>query len=157
LGHVQATKLAPVLLTQLEYFQGVLIMTTNRIMSIDIAVQSRLHYAIRFGYPSEDEIRNIVGTFHKQLDHTNCSAGEKNKIETWLEDNLDSMKDRYGNGRDIRSLFMSTQWLSRKDGGKITLRHLQTVYRAAQSFRSQMEKTRLKKEAETALGNKGGY
>ncbi len=132
-------------------------MTTNRIISIDIAVQSRLHYAIRFNYLSKEEIRNILKTFLDQLDDTNSSAEEKEKISIWLEDNLDNMKERYINGRDIRNLFMGTQWLSRKDGGKITLGHLQRVYRAAQKFRSEMEEIRLKKEAETNVGTKGFY
>ena len=129
-------------------------MTTNRITSIDIAVQSRLHYAIRFNYLSTPEIRNILETFQDQLDDTNCSTEEKRKIHNWLDDNLDNMKERYVNGRDIRNLFMGTQLLSRKDGGKITLDHLQKIYRTSQKFRSDMQLSRLQKEGETSVIDK---
>ena len=40
--------LVSVLLRVLEYYQGVIILTTNRITSIDIAVQSRIHLAIQY-------------------------------------------------------------------------------------------------------------
>jgi hypothetical protein len=122
-------------------------------MSIDIAVQSRLHYAIRFNYLGIAEIRNILETFQDQLDDTNCSAEEKGKIRNWLKDNFDNM-ERYINGRDIRNLFMGTQLLSRKDGGKITLDHLQKIYRASEKFRKDMQVSRLQKEGETSVIDK---
>lgn len=72
-----------VLLTQVEYFQGVLMLTTNRILSIDIAIQSRLHYAIRFDYLNEEALRAIFETFQAQLDDSNCDTDDREKIRSW--------------------------------------------------------------------------
>lgn len=126
-------------------------MTTNRIMSIDVAVQSRLHYAIRFDYLNQDQLRAILKTFQAQLDESNCDTEEKPKIQDWLEENVENMKEKFMNGRDIRNLFMGTQWLAKKDGGKIRLEHLKRVYNAAQRFRTDMERTRIQKEAENSF------
>jgi hypothetical protein len=37
-----------VMLRLLEYFPGILILTTNRVKSIDYAIMSRISYAIKF-------------------------------------------------------------------------------------------------------------
>jgi len=132
-------------------------MTTNRIMSIDIAVQSRLHYAIRFDYLNMDELRGIFETFQAQLDDSNCDTDEREKIRSWWNDNLGDMKERCINGRDVRNLFMGTQLLAKKRGGRIRLDHLKRVHTATQKFRTEMERTRLQKEAEMNVVNRGMY
>jgi len=44
-----------VLLRVLEYYDGILILTTNRMRSLDIAVQSRIHLAIKFTELTPDQ------------------------------------------------------------------------------------------------------
>jgi len=132
-------------------------MTTNRIMSIDIAVQSRLHYAVRFDYLNEEALRAIFQTFQAQLDDSNCDADEREKIRSWWTENVGDMKDRCINGRDVRNLFMGIQLLAKKDGGKIRLDHLKRVHTATQKFRTEMERTRLQKESESNVVNRGMY
>ncbi|CZR62655.1 uncharacterized protein PAC_12552 [Phialocephala subalpina] len=154
---IKQNALVSVLLTEVEYFQGVLIMTTNRIMTIDIAVQSRLNYAIRFEYLSADALRNIFGTFQAMLDDSNCDTDERENIRSWVADNVEEMRDKGTNGRDVRNLFMGTQWLAEKDGGRIRLSHLKSVYQATQKFRSEMEKIRIQKEAESSVVTRSYY
>ncbi|KAJ2991766.1 hypothetical protein NUW58_g2398 [Xylaria curta] len=58
-----------VLLRVLEYYDGILILTTNRMRSLDIAVQSRIHLAIKFKELSQEQRANIYISFLEQLDN----------------------------------------------------------------------------------------
>jgi ATPase family associated with various cellular activities (AAA) len=48
------SELVAVFLRELEYFQGILIMTTNRLKRFDTAFQSRIHVALKFNELDED-------------------------------------------------------------------------------------------------------
>lgn len=58
--------LVSVLLRVLEYYQGIIILTTNRIKSIDVAVISRIHLAIRYSDLTEDQMSEIFSFFLNQ-------------------------------------------------------------------------------------------
>jgi hypothetical protein len=65
-----------VLLRVLEYYEGIMILTTNRITSLDIAVQSRIHLAIQYQDLSKDQKCNIFESFLKQLEPDDISDYE---------------------------------------------------------------------------------
>ncbi|KAG6363098.1 hypothetical protein INS49_008193 [Diaporthe citri] len=147
-----------VLLRQLEYFRGILIMTTNRILTIDIAVQSRVHYSVRFREPDETTLDNIWETFTKQLSEENCQPGEKERIarhfkEFWRDD---MVKDKV-TGRDIRNMFMTAQLLSYP---WLTLESLKIVVRSVKDFRGQLQDLSRKLEIQQSITDAerhGGY
>jgi SpoVK/Ycf46/Vps4 family AAA+-type ATPase len=58
--------LVSVLLRVLEYYQGIIILTTNRIKSIDVAVISRIHLAIRYSDLTESQMKKIFEFFLDQ-------------------------------------------------------------------------------------------
>ncbi|OCK72941.1 P-loop containing nucleoside triphosphate hydrolase protein [Lepidopterella palustris CBS 459.81] len=45
---LQHNNLVSVFLRQLEYFQGVMFLTTNRVSSFDEAIQNRIHFALKY-------------------------------------------------------------------------------------------------------------
>lgn len=59
--------LASVLLRILEYYDGILILTTNRVNQIDIAVQSRVNLGVRYTNLSIDQKENIFEQFITQV------------------------------------------------------------------------------------------
>ena len=61
--HLQHNTLVSVFLRQLEYFQGVMILTTNRVTAFDDAVQSRIHLGIKYEALSE-KAKEEVRTTH---------------------------------------------------------------------------------------------
>ncbi|EHY60969.1 hypothetical protein ABEF92_004612 [Exophiala dermatitidis] len=63
LQDVQRNALLSVFLRHLEYFQGIMFFTTNRVATFDMAVQSRIHSSIRFGDLGKDAKRKIWKTF----------------------------------------------------------------------------------------------
>jgi ATPase family associated with various cellular activities (AAA) len=48
LQDVQRNGLVSVFLRHLEYFQGIMFLTTNRLTTFDDAFQSRIHFAMKF-------------------------------------------------------------------------------------------------------------
>ncbi|CAN8102858.1 unnamed protein product [Discula destructiva] len=59
--------LVSVLLRVLEYYEGIIMMTTNRIKAIDVAVISRIHLAVRYTDLEPTQMRNIFKYYLEQL------------------------------------------------------------------------------------------
>jgi len=49
LQDIQRNGLVSVFLRHLEYFQGIMFLTTNRVATFDMAFQSRILFSIKFG------------------------------------------------------------------------------------------------------------
>lgn len=98
--------LCPVFLRALDYFQGILFLTTNRVGSFDEAFMSRIH--VQIGYdPLDDESRKkIWDAYFKKLskNHENggqlihCNYDAKEYVRR--EEDLKVLK---WNGREIRN------------------------------------------------------
>lgn len=131
-------------------------MTTNRILTIDIAVQLRVHYSVRFREPDNGTLKNIRETFTKQLSEENCR--EKEKIEEYFRDFwLDDMVKDKITGRDIRNMFMTAQLLSYP---WLTLDSLKVVVRSVKNFRDQLQDLSRKLEIQQSITDAerhGGY
>lgn len=76
----------PVMLRALEYFKGILIMTTNRVMTFDVAMLSRCHYAVNFESITLKQEQDIWQGYIKQL--TPQNSARKGEIESWIQDIL---------------------------------------------------------------------
>jgi hypothetical protein len=50
LQDIQRNALVSVFLRHLEYFQGIMFLTTNRVATLDLASQCRIHFSIKFGH-----------------------------------------------------------------------------------------------------------
>ena len=83
-----------------EYSDDILILTTNRIKSFDIAVQSRVHLAVRYQGLSLDQRKELFGKFIRQ--HPD-EIENMNAIEEWIKDEFEDEVD----GRQIRRIFSS--------------------------------------------------
>jgi SpoVK/Ycf46/Vps4 family AAA+-type ATPase len=68
---MERNTMVSVFLPRLEYFQGVLIMTTNRQRTIDSAFDSRIHFNLHYGDMSTDSRfkiwKNRLGNVPKEL------------------------------------------------------------------------------------------
>jgi hypothetical protein len=135
--------LVAILLRELEYFNGVLIMTTNRIISVDFAVQSRIHYAVRFTQLKKNGIERVWATFREQLNNSNCHRDEREKIDRWFEDGIGRLKDAKFTGRDIRNVFIVAQLLGYP---MITVDNFKKAVESTTEFRRDLEKVNLKLE-----------
>ena len=137
--------LVSVLLRVLEYYRGIIILTTNRIKSIDIAVISRIHLAIRYEDLSPDQMRSIFKYFLDQLE-PGCIADRKQ-----INEFIDSFGHHYGlNGRQIRNVVSAALAAARHEAshpekgmpvcdGRMTFKHLKEVCEMTRDFQEQLK------------------
>lgn len=132
--------LVSVLLRVLEYYHGIMILTTNRINSIDIAVQSRIHLAIRYADLTKEQKQKIFGLFLEQLEPD--SINDLGGITEYVKEYGSEYKL---NGRQIRNVVSSALSLARsnakENGGdsRLSINHLKQVLSVTKDFQEQLE------------------
>lgn len=132
-----------VLLRVLEYYDGILILTTNRIRTFDIAVQSRVNFAIRYKDLDDKQKSAIYKTFIGQL--TDDNTDNKQHLLGWLDD--EEMTEEYGgspfkelNGRQIRNVLFSAASIAQGESDKrLKLEHIKKILRETTNFQKDIE------------------
>ncbi|KAF2095320.1 P-loop containing nucleoside triphosphate hydrolase protein [Rhizodiscina lignyota] len=126
------------MLRVLEYFQGVLIMTTNRIKVIDLAMQSRIHLAVLYSELEGSRAKKVWHNYRNQLKAGNSTETEINEIKRWIDERDDALEPDGLNGRQIRNIFTLAQILAQENDGKITLAHIKEMWRSTFMFGRQL-------------------
>jgi AAA+ superfamily predicted ATPase len=131
----------------LEYFDGVIFLTTNRVMKLDIATLSCIHYAIHFTEVTKDQECGIWNEQLRQLGvkNGNVTSSERKRIEKQIDKYLQRQRGaEYNhhiglNGREIHNVFKTAQHAANGDDRrKITAEDLEEAIEAIQNFRSKM-------------------
>lgn len=100
LSDMHRNALVSIFLRLLEYFQGILFLTTNRVATFDEAFQSRIHVALRYnelGYKAKLKIWNMFVEMVRVVD----GGGIK-------EDDLEWLAKKNLNGRQV---CFDSEWL----------------------------------------------
>ncbi|KFA80831.1 hypothetical protein S40288_08521 [Stachybotrys chartarum IBT 40288] len=108
-------ELVSIFLTKLEYYQGILFLTTNRISSIDHAFQSRVDLFLPY--------RDLLPDARRQVWENFINRAGRDKFEI-TDDSLDKLSQLKLNGREIKNLIKSAQLLSLKSMGKVPVDRL---------------------------------
>ncbi|KAK0103255.1 hypothetical protein ONS95_005289 [Cadophora gregata] len=118
-SELERNELVAIFLRHIEYFHGVMILTTNRVDTMDVAFDSRVD--IRLHYPplSASSRRQIWANFLARLP-------EKS---TFSEDELDQLAELDINGRQIKSPVKTARLLSSGKGEAVRMEHVSTVLR----------------------------
>ncbi|KAI0014216.1 P-loop containing nucleoside triphosphate hydrolase protein [Xylariaceae sp. FL0662B] len=103
-----------IFLRLLEYYRGMLFMTTNRVEAIDPAFQSRIHLTIQYPSLGIDARRQIWERF--------ASKGSSLQPRDFSE--LQSIDV---NGRDIKNLVKTAQLLASHEQSPLSIEHIRTV------------------------------
>jgi SpoVK/Ycf46/Vps4 family AAA+-type ATPase len=138
--------LVSVLLRVLEYYQGIIILTTNRIKSIDVAVISRIHLAIRYTDLTEVQMEKIFKIFLDQLEPDSIENREE------IDNFIGNYGHQYGlNGRQIRNVVSGALASARsaatkigengrrKGNGRLSFKHLKEVCEMTRQFENQLK------------------
>ncbi|KAI0153125.1 ATPase [Xylariaceae sp. FL1272] len=105
---LERNKVVSIFLRTLEYYQGILFMTTNRVDNIDAAFQSRIHVSLEYPDLTQESRRQIWQQFLG-------AAILKNSI---TQGDLDDLSTLSLNGRQIKNVLKTAQLLaSRKKCG----------------------------------------
>jgi SpoVK/Ycf46/Vps4 family AAA+-type ATPase len=114
-------KLVSVLLRQLEYFQGVMFLTTNRVAAFDPAFESRIHLTIHYPKLDMNSRRHIWRTFVKP-----DGASYTSDIR---EADLDKLAQTELNGRQIKNVVQTSRLLAARDKSPLSMDHIAVVLR----------------------------
>ncbi|KAF8535885.1 hypothetical protein BDD12DRAFT_808201 [Trichophaea hybrida] len=105
--------LVSIFLRLLEYFQGILFLTTNRVETFDEAFQSRIHVALRYNDLDRKAKRIIWRTFLSKVSREEPGSEEREIIT--LEE-LDNIARKDLNGRQIKNVVRTSQALANSKG-----------------------------------------
>lgn len=111
-------ELVSIFLTKLEYYQGILFLTTNRIASIDHAFQSRVDLFLPYRNLDTSARRQVWANF---VNHLGPERFDMTEAE------LDKLAELGLNGREIKNLIKTAQLLSFRSGGKVTAKRLRVL------------------------------
>ncbi|KAI0446361.1 P-loop containing nucleoside triphosphate hydrolase protein [Xylaria telfairii] len=109
---IARNELVAIFLRMLEYYQGTMFLTTNRIASIDPAFQSRIDLFLPYYDLSTEARREVWRNFIER-------AGQ-DKFDV-TDESLGKLSELPLNGREIKNLIKSAQLLSLKSGSKVSM------------------------------------
>jgi len=135
-GNIARNAFVSIFLRHLEYFRGVIFLTTNRVHSFDSAFQSRLHLSIRFPVLGEAERIQIWRTQLEDCKKRNESRESGIRV---LDSNDKGAVERLAmsyniNGRDIGNLIHVAEVIAGSWGRGLTEDLIKEVYDANEKF-----------------------
>ncbi|GLB12262.1 hypothetical protein AtubIFM57258_009543 [Aspergillus tubingensis] len=154
-GDIRQNSLVSVFLRVLEYYSGILILTTNRVGDFDEAAISRIHCALY--YPPLDRQRTLEvwrkGISRLKLQNGSCPIPVKFDRKEILDFARRLWKDGYRwNGRQIKNALQTAvalaEWDKIKDNPdseacpELKVEHLDTVAKANAHFESYLTQVR---------------
>ncbi|KAI1258862.1 P-loop containing nucleoside triphosphate hydrolase protein [Xylariaceae sp. FL1019] len=115
-----------IFLKELEYFSGIVFLTTNRVYNFDTAMKSRIHLAL--GYiPPDAEVR-------KQIWRRYLEAVPKNETGIRIEEVVDSLATSHLNGREIANAVNTARTMARYEQKVLDMSHIKTVLDVRSTF-----------------------
>ncbi|KAK5175429.1 uncharacterized protein LTR77_000568 [Saxophila tyrrhenica] len=126
---IHRNALVSIFLRLLEYFQGILFLTTNRVETFDDAFQSRIHVALRYGELTHKAKKAVWRMF---LDLVRKVEGME--VAHITDEQIDILSRNQLNGRQIKNLVRTAQALALNEGESLTLEHIKRVIAVAESF-----------------------
>ncbi|KAJ1324722.1 NTP/NDP exchange transporter [Microdochium nivale] len=126
--NTERNALVAIFLKELEYFSGIVFLTTNRVESFDAAMKSRVHFALTYSAPDVGLREQIWRNYLRVVD------GEQTDIDLEREGLLRELARDEINGREISNTINTARTIARAQGLRLTLEHIQTVLDARRSF-----------------------
>ncbi|KAI9040723.1 ATP-binding protein [Aspergillus affinis] len=112
---LQRNELVSIFLRMLEYYEGILFLTTNRAERIDPAFESRIHVSLVYKELDQASRRHIWTQFLGR----NTSA--------FTDEQLDSISEIELNGRQIKNALKTANLLAWVQGSDVKYNHVKTV------------------------------
>jgi SpoVK/Ycf46/Vps4 family AAA+-type ATPase len=119
---IDRNRLVSIFSRLLEYYQGTLFLTTNRVDNIDPAFQSRIHVHMKYADLTVKSRRQIWASFVEKMP-SEFGEGE-----------LDELAKVVLNGRQIKNLVKTAQLLALEDGKVLGREHVDMVLAIEQGF-----------------------
>ncbi|KKY29195.1 putative atpase aaa+ type core [Phaeomoniella chlamydospora] len=141
-----------VFLRMLEYYEGILFLTTNRVETMDLAFQSRIHLAFKYESLDSQTRRQIWERFIKRLNPLEAQ-GKKELLEA-----LDDVQEWNLNGRQIRNVLAIAESLALSQArrrGALRYSHVETVANQTFEFQDFFDDASKERKAQVGEVNPG--
>ncbi|KAL8819490.1 MAG: hypothetical protein Q9223_002078 [Gallowayella weberi] len=112
---LERNKLVSIFLRMLEYYEGILFLTTNRVDNIDPAFQSRIHISMQYNELSACSRRHVWSNFLSTSTHA------------FSTEDLDTLARYSMNGREIKNVLKIAKLLARRKDEVLGVRHVESV------------------------------
>lgn len=129
---LQRNCLVSLFLRVLEYYEGILFLTTNRITTFDPAFKSRVHLALKYNALSAAARKKLYVNFVKRTSRDAPVLGEEV---------LNRLAAVDINGRQIKNAVRTASALAREEGVKLNEEHLQAVLETTAQFEEDLADT----------------
>ncbi|KAJ6136910.1 hypothetical protein N7497_012162 [Penicillium chrysogenum] len=125
--HDTHNRLVTVFLRKLEYYQGILFLTSNRGIQFDDAILSRVHLIIKYKDLSREFRRGLWSTFLTKARTVQGPA----MIE---EHDLRRLESLALNGREIKNIVAIAHALAEADASQVSYKHLELAAESNKKF-----------------------
>lgn len=136
LSDLQRNALVSVFLRVLEYYDGILILTSNRVGTFDEAFKSRIQLALHYENLTKPQRSKIWRNFFNRLK----SLDEHNIDFDDIECYINELADHEMNGRQIRNAITTARQLAQFKGKNMSYMHLKHVINVAGKFDQYLQK-----------------
>ncbi|KAL3451638.1 hypothetical protein BJX65DRAFT_304231 [Aspergillus insuetus] len=126
---IHRNALVSIFLRLLEYFQGILFLTTNRVETFDDAFQSRIHVALRYGDLTTKAKRSVWKMFLEKV-----QAMDGVQTATFTDKDYDLLSRHNLNGRQIKNSVRTAQALAVNEKTPLSMEHIKRVLDVAETF-----------------------
>jgi hypothetical protein len=157
-----------VFLRVLEYYDGLLFLTTNRAGALDEAFRSRIHLTLYYpplSYQQTMDIWKLNINRLRKVEKERCENLGKEPLQINEQELLRFAKEKFNqergdsgwNGRQIRNAFQIGSSLAhfdaRRDGitPRLSVEHFKMIYRVTQDFDTYMQETKGKSDGGLAF------
>ncbi|KAL3418495.1 AAA family ATPase [Phlyctema vagabunda] len=126
---IHRNALVSIFLRLLEYFQGILFLTTNRVETFDDAFQSRIHVALRYGALSTKAKKSVFKLFIERV-----RVLESIETMPFTEADFDTLARNDLNGRQIKNTIRTAQALAVNKKEALSMEHIKRVLDVSNAF-----------------------
>ncbi|KAI0968984.1 ATPase [Xylaria arbuscula] len=156
LSNLERNALVSVFLRVLEYYDGILILTSNRVGTFDEAFRSRIQLTLRYENLTKLQRHKIWTNFVRRLEKLESSkaAAASSSSPTTrvnsdfgfdfkdITEHIDELAERNLNGREIRNAISTARQLAMYKREPMNYKHLQRVIKETSNFLAYLHELR---------------
>ncbi|KAI1419053.1 P-loop containing nucleoside triphosphate hydrolase protein [Xylaria sp. FL1777] len=136
-GNAQRNALVAIFLKELEYFSGIIFLTTNRVETFDWAMKSRIHLALGFSPPGASIRREMWTQALRTVPADEIGIDD-------ISQAVRILADRSLNGREIYNTLNTARTIATFERKKLLLEHIQKILKVRDSFDKKLTQERVK-------------
>lgn len=125
---LERNKLVSIFLRLLEYYEGILFLTTNRVDNIDAAFESRIHLSLQYDDLDFASRKHVWETFLLRSPGGGLAEGPGAAgVEGFEDEEIDELAREVLNGRQIKNILKTAGLLAQRKESGLKFSHVMTV------------------------------